>query len=230
MFRLWANLSESIVRAKTPTQDLSASRTSVIQRSTILKVGIPNKRIIGICILMEQLLTSIRDHFSGVGIDYNESSCEAKPGKRAVIFTMPINGENVSSLCQFRVESRFVRIFIPRGSHVPIEKRQEVAELLCRKNWVMSFGAFTMNIDTGEVRFEASIPRQAPFTTREMTTMLSSALLSLDWTCLALDFCVMAGYTPLGALNRADHSYRLWLALRDIEEVVPNPDFPTLSM
>ena len=178
---------------------------------------------------MEELLESIRSHFSDVAIDYTESIREPKRGKRIVTFTMPINGENVSSLCQLRVESRFVRVFIPRGSHVPIEKRQDVAELLCRKNWVMSFGAFTMKWETGEVRFEASIPRQAAFTTREMATLLSSALLSFDWTCLALDFCVLAGYTPLGALDRADHSYRLWLALRDTEEV-PNPDFPTLSM
>ena len=178
---------------------------------------------------MEELLQSIRDHFSDVGIDYTESTREPKHGKRIVTFTMPINGENVSSLCQLRVESRFVRVFIPRGSHVPIEKRQDVAELLCRKNWVMSFGAFTMNWETGEVRFEASVPRKAAFTTIEMTTLLSSALLSFDWTCLALDFCVLAGYTPLGALDRADHSYRLWLALRDTEEI-PNPDFPQLSI
>ena len=126
------------------------------------------------------------------------------PGETLLRFAH--QGVHASWVCFAQVHESVRRVVVysvPYGES-PVERRAEVAEFLTRANYGLHVGNFEMDVDDGEIRFKTSVDLEGSELSQEMLRRLVQINLSLVDRYLVGIQLVLAGSTPLEAVEIAE--------------------------
>jgi hypothetical protein len=116
-------------------------------------------------------------------------------------------GERGTWVCYARVDERYYRFifYVQTGMCIPEQYRNLVAEYLNRVNYCLLLGNFEMDMDTGNVRFRASVEIPDGILTEGMVrSMVYTSVHNLDQYLPGLMAVVHGGLSPAAALARQE--------------------------
>lgn len=142
-----------------------------------------------------QTLTRHMDHH-----DFNYQSDPAQGQIRTVF-----GGRHASYHLILKVDDHLLQVFANLGFRVPTGARGQVAEAICRANLGLKIGKFEMDIDDGEIRFQAATALSGEQLTEGMIMLVMGAtFFTLDRYVPALLSCIFGGESPEDCIRHAD--------------------------
>lgn len=147
---------------------------------------------------VQRMLQTVISHLTEHGLRFGQA--EARPE----VFTS-ISTRKGSYFCFISVADEIFRCFTSISCHVPVERRQSVAELLVRINWKVLLGNFEIDFRDGEIRYRVTVDLRAGELTDGMVeSALRASLSTVDQFFPAIMSVLWNDVSPADAVAMAD--------------------------
>ena len=120
-------------------------------------------------------------------------------------FGVKMNNASYKALVRFQPEKDLISLFIYYPFEVPENRRLEVAEVVTRMNYGLSFGWCEMDLKDGETRFRSFLAvDDAPFYPNQFKTILNTGFSTTDKYYPAFMGVLFGGKTPQAAIEEVE--------------------------